>query len=35
MPVYALGGMTPAQLAQARAAGAQGVAGIRGFWSAS
>ncbi|GAB3783151.1 Nudix family hydrolase [Dyella agri] len=34
MPVYALGGMTPAQLAQARAAGAQGVAGIRGFWPA-
>lgn len=32
MPVYALGGMSPAQLAQARAAGAQGVAGIRGFW---
>ena len=34
MPVYALGGMTPAQLAQARAAGAHGVAGIRGFWPA-
>ncbi len=33
MPVYALGGMAPAQLAQARAMGAQGVAGIRGFWS--
>ncbi|MEW9624083.1 Nudix family hydrolase [Rhodanobacter geophilus] len=32
MPVYALGGMAPAQGAQARAAGAQGVAGIRGFW---
>ena len=32
MPVYALGGMAPAQLAQARATGAQGVAGIRGFW---
>lgn len=32
MPVYALGGMSPAHLAQARAAGAQGVAGIRGFW---
>jgi len=35
MPVYALGGMTPAQLAQAHAMGAQGVAGIRGFWPAS
>ena len=32
MPVYALGGMGPAQLEQARAMGAQGVAGIRGFW---
>jgi 8-oxo-dGTP diphosphatase len=32
MPVYALGGMAPMQLAQARATGAQGVAGIRGFW---
>jgi 8-oxo-dGTP diphosphatase len=32
MPVYALGGMSPAQRPQARAAGAQGVAGIRGFW---
>ena len=35
MPVYALGGMAPMQLAQAQLAGAQGVAGIRGFWSAS
>jgi len=35
MPVYALGGMAPAQLAQARAVGAQGVAGIRGFWFAA
>ena len=33
MPVYALGGMLPAQLPRARAAGAQGVAGIRGFWT--
>ncbi|MBD8871209.1 Nudix family hydrolase [Rhodanobacter sp. DHB23] len=33
MPVYALGGMSPAQWPRARAAGAQGVAGIRGFWS--
>lgn len=32
MPVYALGGMTPADAARARTAGAQGVAGIRGFW---
>ncbi|MBD8898071.1 Nudix family hydrolase [Rhodanobacter sp. DHG33] len=32
MPVYALGGMSPALLPQARASGAQGVAGIRGFW---
>jgi len=35
MPVYALGGMAPAQLAQAREAGAQGVAGISGFWPAA
>ena len=34
MPVYALGGLSPKQLAQARTAGAHGVAGIRGFWSA-
>ncbi|HKR75662.1 MAG TPA: Nudix family hydrolase [Rhodanobacter sp.] len=34
MPVYALGGMAPAQLVHARALGAQGVAGIRGFWPA-
>lgn len=32
LPVYALGGLAPAQLVQARAMGAQGVAGIRGFW---
>lgn len=31
LPVYALGGMTVADLPQARAAGAQGVAGIRGM----
>ena len=30
--VYALGGVTPADLPQARQAGARGVAGIRGFW---
>lgn len=35
MPVYALGGMASAQLPQARAAGAQGVAGISGFWPTS
>lgn len=35
MPVYALGGMSPVQLPQAHAAGAQGVAGIRGFWPAA
>lgn len=32
LPVYALGGMTMAQLEPARRAGGQGVAGIRGFW---
>ena len=32
LPVYALGGLTPADLPAARAAGAQGVAGIRAFW---
>lgn len=31
-PVYALGGMQHGHAAQARACGAQGVAGIRGFW---
>jgi len=31
LPVYALGGMEPAHLAQAQRHGAQGVAGIRGF----
>jgi 8-oxo-dGTP diphosphatase len=31
LPVYALGGMTPAHLAEAQRRGAQGVAGIRGF----
>ena len=35
MPVYALGGMAPEQLAQANMSGAQGVAGIRGFWPTS
>ncbi|GAB2181185.1 Nudix family hydrolase [Denitratisoma sp. agr-D3] len=32
LPVYALGGMTSADQAQAQAQGAQGVAGIRGMW---
>ncbi len=32
LPVYALGGVTPAEVRQAREAGARGVAGIRGFW---
>jgi len=32
LPVYALGGMAPSMAEAARAAGAQGVAGIGGFW---
>lgn len=32
LPVYALGGLAPADLARARAAGAHGVAGISAFW---
>ncbi len=32
IPVFALGGVGEAQLSQARAAGAQGVAGIRQWW---
>lgn len=32
LPVYAFGGMAPAQVAQARDNSAQGVAGIREFW---
>ncbi|KZM72672.1 thiamine phosphate synthase [Nocardia terpenica] len=32
LPVYALGGMTPDQLTEARRYGAHGVAGIRAFW---
>lgn len=34
LPVYALGGVGAADLAEARRHGAQGVAGIRGFWPA-
>jgi len=33
-PVYALGGMVPQQLERARAAGAHGIAAIRGLWAA-
>ena len=32
LPVYALGGLTPADLAQAREMGGQGIAAIRGLW---
>ena len=32
VPLYALGGVTPGDLAHARAHGAYGVAGIRAFW---
>jgi 8-oxo-dGTP diphosphatase len=32
LPVYALGGVGPRDLAEAKRAGAQGVAGISGFW---
>lgn len=35
LPVYALGGVGPDDLAEARWHGAQGVAGIRAFWSPS
>jgi 8-oxo-dGTP diphosphatase len=35
LPVYALGGMDPSMLEEACAAGAQGVAGIGGFWPAN
>ncbi|HEX7045629.1 MAG TPA: Nudix family hydrolase [Burkholderiales bacterium] len=34
-PVYAIGGLRPADVARARAAGAQGVAMIRGLWDAA
>jgi 8-oxo-dGTP diphosphatase len=33
LPVYALGGLTPSDLPAAKNAGAQGIAGISGFWS--
>jgi len=32
LPVYALGGVTPADLARSRRHGAQGIAAIRGLW---
>jgi 8-oxo-dGTP diphosphatase len=32
LPIYALGGMTPAHVAHARNHGAQGIAAIRGLW---
>ena len=32
VPVYALGGMSPADLLQSRQAGGQGIAAIRGLW---
>lgn len=32
LPIYAIGGMKPADIALARRHGAQGVAGIRGLW---
>lgn len=32
LPIYAIGGLTPADLPQARRHGAQGIAAIRGFW---
>lgn len=32
LPVYALGGMAPSHIAQARQNGGQGVSGVRGFW---
>ncbi len=33
LPVYAIGGLTPADLAAAQAAGAQGIAAIRAAWA--
>ncbi|RYZ72052.1 MAG: Nudix family hydrolase [Lysobacteraceae bacterium] len=32
LPIYAIGGLTPAHLEQARQHGAQGIAAIRGLW---
>lgn len=33
LPLYAIGGMTPADIGEARRHGAQGIAAIRGLWS--
>jgi len=35
MPVYAIGGLGPGQLYEAQSRGAQGIAGIRAYWSGS
>lgn len=35
IPVYALGGMTPQMLAEARTAGAHGIAAIRSLWGSA
>jgi 8-oxo-dGTP diphosphatase len=34
LPIYAIGGMTPTHIPEARRHGAQGVAAIRGLWPA-
>jgi 8-oxo-dGTP diphosphatase len=34
MPVFALGGLAPADMERARDAGAHGIAAIRGVWEA-
>ena len=34
LPIYALGGMQPGDVREARAHGAQGIAAIRGLWPA-
>ena len=34
LPIYAIGGLTPVDLAEARAHGAQGIAAIRSLWPA-
>jgi 8-oxo-dGTP diphosphatase len=35
LPLYALGGMAPADIEQARRHGAQGIAAIRSLWPAT
>ena len=35
LPVYGLGGLGPADLKNARAHGAQGIAAIRGLWKSA